>query len=304
MNTKRNIQRAAVAAMLVVLGCQEPAGDEPGQEPLSLEGMIVVNVRDDVTIHTYVAPEESWLVTSHIIETEESLVIIDPQLFLPHAQEVRAYAESLDKPIDRLFITHGHSDHTLGAAVFDDLPIYSTATTRDVIEQEGPQNVARIAGFYGDELVADESTVPTAIVSDGSSEVIDGLVYEYEVVTDAEDGDQLLIRLPAIGTLVAQDLLYNDAHLFLGENAFDGWSEALTALRGDPGYDLFLVGHGHPTNDPAIVDANLEYLGVADEAFAEHDTPAEIQAVLLERYPYYGAAALLAGVNFALGVFE
>jgi glyoxylase-like metal-dependent hydrolase (beta-lactamase superfamily II) len=69
-------------------------------------------------IHTFIAPEEGWLVTSHIIELPSQLFVVDAQYALPYARAVARYAEELKKPLTRLYVTHYHPDHLLGAAVF------------------------------------------------------------------------------------------------------------------------------------------------------------------------------------------
>jgi glyoxylase-like metal-dependent hydrolase (beta-lactamase superfamily II) len=70
-------------------------------------------------IHTFTAPEDGWLVNSHIIELPSQLLVIDAQYTLPFAREVAGYAGRLGKPLTRLYVTHYHPDHPLGAAAFD-----------------------------------------------------------------------------------------------------------------------------------------------------------------------------------------
>ena len=291
--------------LLIISGCFN-AKEEKKQgntNQIKLSGTIVKTEKEGVIIHTYIAPEDSWKVTSHIIETENTLVIIDPQLLLPFASEVIAYAKSLNKPINRLFISHGHSDHTLGSEVFMDLPIYSTLITKVQIKEKGLENIERMQGFLGTELVSSKNVVPTYTVGNDQKEEIDGMIYIYKIISNAEDGDQLIIFLPEIQTIIAQDLIYNKAHLFLGEWKFEGWIDAINGLKNKSEYNTYLAGHGPPSNDTSIFDDNIKYLESAISAFNASSKTGEIKAMLAEQYPDYGAVALLAGVNFALGVF-
>jgi glyoxylase-like metal-dependent hydrolase (beta-lactamase superfamily II) len=57
--------------------------------------------------------------------------------------------------------------------------------------------------------------------------------------------DQLLIRLPEHGVLVAQDLVYHHTHSFVGNNDIVRWQVILEELA-DPAYDTVLPGHGLP----------------------------------------------------------
>ena len=81
-------------------------------------GTISITDRGDVKVHTYTAPEEGLLVTTHLLELPGQIVAIDAQYGLPHAAEVVEYARSLGKPISRLYVTHEQPDHIFGAATF------------------------------------------------------------------------------------------------------------------------------------------------------------------------------------------
>jgi glyoxylase-like metal-dependent hydrolase (beta-lactamase superfamily II) len=108
--------------------------------------------RNDVApIHTFTAPEDGWLVNSHVIEFPSQLFVIDAQYTLPHAREVVGYAQDLRKPITRLIATHYHPDHILGAAAFD-VPLYAL------------ESVAEKIGAVGDR-VAQEERQRSAMIS-------------------------------------------------------------------------------------------------------------------------------------------
>src|SRR5262249_49156680 len=92
-------------------------------------------------IHTFTAPEDGWRVTSHIIELPSQLIVVDAQYTLSHAREVARYAATLGKPLTRLYVTHYHPDHLLGAAAFD-APLFALESVRDKISVAGDR-VAR-----------------------------------------------------------------------------------------------------------------------------------------------------------------
>src|SRR5580658_8170736 len=92
-------------------------------------------------VHTFTAPDDGWCVTSHIIELCSQLIIVDAQYRLDYAGEVAAYARALRKPVTRLYLTHYHPDHILGAAAIG-APIYSLDEVAAKIKAVGD----RIAG--------------------------------------------------------------------------------------------------------------------------------------------------------------
>jgi glyoxylase-like metal-dependent hydrolase (beta-lactamase superfamily II) len=107
-------------------------------------GEIALTGRDHVRIHTYTAPEEGWRVNSHIIETATQLFVVDAQYMLPYAGEVVAHAAALGKPITRLYLTHFHPDHVLGAPAFS-CPIYALGAVAAKIGAVGDRNCRRRA---------------------------------------------------------------------------------------------------------------------------------------------------------------
>src|SRR5271163_4633178 len=106
-------------------------------------GQMALTKTGNLTLHTYTAPEKGWCVNSHVVELSTQLLVVDAQYMLPFAREVASYAESLGKPISRLYISHYHPDHLLGAAIFP-APIYAL-----------PEVSAKIAAV-GDRVASEE----------------------------------------------------------------------------------------------------------------------------------------------------
>lgn len=248
-------------------------------------GTITIFKKGSVTIHSYMSPLDSALVTSHIIETKNRLVVIDAQFVRPYAKELRGYVDRLNKPIDRMIVSHNHPDHWFGLEFFTDVPIYSLRETRDLIEKTGDFFIKKNRERMG-ELVTDKKVIPNMTIKEGK-ELIDGLEYEFEKVMNAEAPVQLLIKFPELGTLVAQDLVYNNCHLVIGgKDAINGWRQVLKRFQGMKEYDTILAGHGEATN-PAIYAKLLQYLEDAGAILATSKTGDEYKQKLLEKYPSY-----------------
>ena len=288
--------------MLIVLVLMELATvacstHERASQPPASEGKVIITEKPGVRIHTYISPEESTFVTSQLIESREGLVLVDAQLFLPYARELRRYADSLGKPIQRVIVTHAHPDHWFGLAEFADLPIYSLADTRQFITQKGRDRLDALRRSFGD-LVPTAAVAPGHVMTPGV-ETIDGVHYEYERLTDAEGDVHLLIKLPEARTVIVQDLAFNNVHLFLGNNTPQHWITLLESLQALDGYDTVLVGHGEPT-DKSIYRDNIGYLKDAIPVLASARTTNELKARMLERYPDRRAASLLDVSGFYL----
>ncbi|MCX6635651.1 MAG: MBL fold metallo-hydrolase, partial [Acidobacteria bacterium] len=83
-----------------------------------------------VTLHCLSSGEDGEFVNSVIIETGRALVVIDTMNLIPYSRELRSYADSLGKTIERVLITHAHPDHWFGLDSFKDVPTFAFAETR------------------------------------------------------------------------------------------------------------------------------------------------------------------------------
>lgn len=247
-----------------------------------MNGTVTVIDKGRVRIHSYAAPDDSFNVTTHLIETPARLIAVDAQFVLAYADEVVGYAKGLGKPLDRLIITHAHPDHFAGAARFG-APIHALAAVREQIAAQ-PDGQDPTGAAYS--IV---EVTPTVQITPGTQE-IDGVRFVFEAHTGGEAADELVVKLPEHGVLVAQDLVYNRLHLFLGNNDIAGWQQAIEKLAADGAYDTVLAGHGLPTG-PAVYAEIGRYLADARELLG--DDGEAYKKAIVDRYPSYGGAFLI-----------
>lgn len=245
-------------------------------------GTITVLEKGPVRVHSYMAPDDSLNVTTQLIETPGRIVAVDGQYALAYADEVVAYAQGLGKPLDRLIVTHAHPDHFHGAARFG-APVHALAAVRDQIAAQGDGQDPTGT------VIPVADITPTVEVVPGT-EVIDGVPFVFEAVSGGEAADQLVIKLPEQGVLVAQDVVYHATHLFLGNNDVPGWQRAVEELAADPAYDTVLPGHGLPAG-PEVYGELSAYL--ADARVLLGDDGEAYKKAILERYPSYGGPFLI-----------
>jgi glyoxylase-like metal-dependent hydrolase (beta-lactamase superfamily II) len=239
-------------------------------------------------IHTFTAPEEGWLVNSHIIELPSQLFIVDAQYTLPFAREVDRYAAGLGKPLTRLYVTHYHPDHLFGAAAFD-APLFALENVAAKIGKVGDRVAREEHEKVGDDIPA-KARQPDRRIAEGE-EIVDGIRIEHRRLRGAETEDALVFAFPHAGAIIVQDLVYDRAHLFLGERGFDGWRTALKEYRSLP-YDAVLPGHGAPGGKD-LYDRMIEYLDFAETTLKQSATADEFKQQILERFPEYGCRKIL-----------
>ncbi len=251
-------------------------------------GKLSLTQSQGLTVHTYTAPDDGWRVNSHIIELPSQLLVVDAQYLLPHAREVVAYAQQLAKPITRLYLSHYHPDHILGAAAFS-APIYALAEVKAKIEAAGDRIAAEEHEKHGEDIPA-HAERPGHIVEPGF-ETIDGEPIDFIRTQDAETENALMIGFPNRSILITQDLIYNQVHVFVGEKAFESWHEALNKTQ-RLYYKQLLPGHGDPGGHD-LFDEMRDYLAVARMAYLDSDNADEFKKRLIDDYPHYQGRALL-----------
>jgi hypothetical protein len=74
-------------------------------------GAILVSPFGPAKIHSYLSPAEGLHVNTQMVEGPNAVVIFDGQLLLPYADEVASYVQTLGKPVDRIILSHAHTDH-------------------------------------------------------------------------------------------------------------------------------------------------------------------------------------------------
>lgn len=264
---------------------------------MKMLGQTFVSRLGGCTLHTYMAPEDGEMVCSHIVETPRSLVIVDVQLLDAYAREVRAYADGLGKPIDRVIVTHAHPDHWMGLDRFADRPTYALPEVITELDQRADWWLKTKRQQVGDRVTG-RKVLPSLEVREGVEDV-DGVRFRFRGESGGESSATLLIDLPRESLLLAQDLVYNKVHLFFGElrgpnrdiQCFDDWTRQLRELQRED-YAKVAAGHGEPT-DASAFGVAIEYLTEVRSMLTGTRDFVELKRRIVERYPEYRVPAII-----------
>ena len=296
-NTSRRnfLKFAGSAGVVSTLSISLPHGMSRvfAQQPSGMAGKVTITLTPTGRIHTYTAPAMAGGVTTHMIETDDSLILVDAQLMKPFGAEAAGYAAGLGKSIDRVILSHEHPDHWFGAENFD-APLVATETTVDNVSATINDGSSRAqADSFGDMAPTDLRT-PEVGISLGT-ETINGLTFAFSAYENAEGFENLVVLLPDAQTAILQDLLYNGIYFFPGFDRVT-WIAALedlrTTLKAD-GYSTILPGHGVPTTLGAL-DEGIEFLTFLEEQFNTAESGQAVADAVAARYPSYDAAGILA----------
>jgi glyoxylase-like metal-dependent hydrolase (beta-lactamase superfamily II) len=233
-------------------------------------GAILVNRFGPAKVHSYLSPADGFHVNTQMIEGPTAVVIFDGQLLLPYADEVASYVQTLGKPVDRIILSHAHTDHWSGLQVlterFPDARVFALDGIADQLHARGQGRLDSFRPIYGDRI-ATKITVPPEIIAEGVQR-IDGITYDFKRLVDAESDLQLAALLPEQKVLMAFDLVFSpNEHVFTGADHFDHWVIVLERLKALQGYDTITIGHDTPVHRSAI-DSTISYVKRAKEIHA------------------------------------
>lgn len=271
--------------------------NEPAMTQRDSGATVWVHDLGTAKIHTYMAPFEAFANTTHVIEGQTSLVVVDPQMTIAAASDARQYVDELGKPIDRLIVSHAHPDHYLGiAAAWEDVEVHALAGTIVEIEQTGEATRKAREAMFPPGWLADHVTPPTVPLPPGDA-TIDGIAYEFERFLAAEHAEQLAIRLPDLDVTIAQDLVYTKVHpIITDRSAIQSWGQHIDSLLESNDTTLVLAGHGPPT-DAAGLSFIKTYLSAAQELLDGDADASTFKSRIMAEFPSLDGEAF---VDFSL----
>jgi glyoxylase-like metal-dependent hydrolase (beta-lactamase superfamily II) len=264
------LRLSAAAALNPELAQNSGAAEAKDAAPPGRMGAILVSEFGPVKIHSYLSPADGLRVNTQVVEGPNAVVIFDGQLLLPYADEVASYVQTLGKPVDRIILSHAHTDHWGGLQVlterFPNARVFALDGIADQIRTRGPARLDGLRRTYGDK-VATKVTVPTETITEGPQR-IDGVTYDFKRFVDGESDLQLAALLPDQKVLMAFDLVFSpNQHAFTGANHVDHWMIVLESLKALQGYDAIIIGHDTPVSRSAI-DSTMSYIKRAEEIHA------------------------------------
>ncbi len=233
-----------------------------------------------VTFHTYVSPGRAVHVTSHVIEFEDQLLLVDATMLPPTAGEVSALIGATGKPVGQAIISHEHPDHWGGASFIEGVTFATLPEVREGLRAEGT----------GGQWPEPTNVLNGPDISLGMTEM-SGVPVEFRHYKDNEAPHMLVAVLPEQKVAIVQDLVYNGVYFAPGADR-KNWISTLEELRDDPAFETLLVGHGMPTSRGEL-DTAIAYVKVLDDAMTNAATPDDAAALLKAAYPGYTGDFLL-----------
>ncbi len=233
-----------------------------------------------VTFHTYVSPAPAVSVTSHIVEFDDQLLLVDATMLPPTAMEVAGTIAATGKPVGMAVISHEHPDHWGGASFFEGVTFSTLPEIREGLRAEAT----------GGDWPEPTNVLNGNDVTPGMTEM-SGVPVEFRHYTDTEAPHMLVTVFPDQQVAIVQDLVYNGVYFAPGVDRAN-WIATLEGLRDDPACETLLVGHGMPTSRGDL-DTAIAYIKVLDDVMNTAADPDAAAAELKAAFPGYGGDFLL-----------
>ncbi len=216
-----------------------------------------------LTIQAITSSDDSFYVNSYLLETRNSVILIDTQMTISEAEKVKDRLQKTGKPLAAIFISHPHPDHYNNIGLFLTLnpkaPVYATAATIKAIQDGDPKQRQYWGRFYPGSYPT-KLVLPTTEVKAGDSLIIDKLMIQIEEVSGGESHNEMLIYLPNSKDLFVGDLVFSGIHANLKEGNSKEWLANLQAVTSKfP--DVATVYPGHGKQGPrSLLSDQVEYL--------------------------------------------
>ena len=233
-----------------------------------------------VRFYTYVSPGQAVHVTSHIVEFDDQLLVVDATMLPPTAQEVSALIAVTGKPVGMAVISHEHPDHWGGASFIEGVEYATLPEIREGLRGEAT----------GGNWPEPTNVLNGPDVTLGMTEM-SGVPVEFRHYENTEAPHMLVTVLPEQKVAIVQDLVYNGVYFAPGTDRAN-WIATLESLRDDPAFETLLVGHGLPTSRGDL-DTAIAYIKVLDDAMTNAATPDDAAAQLKAAFPGYTGDFLL-----------
>jgi glyoxylase-like metal-dependent hydrolase (beta-lactamase superfamily II) len=208
-------------------------------------------------IHVYTSVEPMLKVNAFIIETAKELVIVDTTLTTTDSKALKQQADSLNKPIAGIILTHGHPDHIAGTynlAPKGEIPIFALASVKKLMEDTEEAKHKQWAAFFGSEWIP-KWIYPNELVKDGDTVKIAGLNFNVHDIGSGGDCDanSLWFLDDENKAAFIGDFIYNNNHTYMNDGSILRWIANLEKYAPVlKNFKTYYVGHGPSCDFPSL----------------------------------------------------
>lgn len=254
-------------------------------------------------------PKGGSPVASTLIYGSRDAVLTDPGFTADQADVLGDWLAGKDRNLTNILITHGHGDHWFAAGLLAERFGARVVATAGTIAQMHVNVAAR--PLLWDKVYPGIPPSPvTAVTVPANRFTLEGHDLVIVEVGHADTDDNSVLHVPDLGLVVAGDVIYNGAHMYLGEGVvvggFGPWRAAIDKVEA-LGPRHIVAGHQDRqlNSDAERTIAETRHYLDADELLRSKTTAVSFFNAKIERYPDHLARTVLwAGASALYGVRE
>jgi len=219
--------------------------------------------RPSATVERLSASEPGAWSNAYLISDGQEALLFDVFQLRSDAGKLADSITASGKKLAKVWISHAHPDHFLQLDLivdrFPDVEVLTTPNVLDDLKADGPWMFDLLKGKLGPEAPR-RLIEPTAI--DGQSLSVGEVEVEIAEFGPGEAKHHACLVLTGRGAIVASDVIYNGAHLYLQEHNLEGWIarlDELQQLATERRLRTIHPGHG-PAGGPSLIEGTREYL--------------------------------------------
>ena len=231
-------------------------------------------------------------VNSAIIYGENDAILVDAQFTLSNAHRLVADILETGRNLTTIYIAHEHPDHFMGLPVvmqaFPDAKVVSIKVTADDINASFDFHNQ----YWGNQVLGSNGAKSTIFVETLEQPLLmlEGRRLEILGPFQGDAPNSSVVWVPSIKTLIASDLIYDHAHVWLSAGKSpelqQTWLDALDQLEA---LKPEVVVPGHAPSDkhlsPASIDYTRQYIKTFIKEMNETANSAELMAEMRRIYP-------------------
>jgi glyoxylase-like metal-dependent hydrolase (beta-lactamase superfamily II) len=249
-------------------------------------------------------------VASTLIYGREDAVLTDPAFTTEQAKTIGDWVDAHRRNLTDIFVTHGHGDHWFGAELLAARFGARIVATSGTITQMHAAIAARPL-LWDKVYPGIPSTSVKAVTVPDNRLPLEGHECVIVEVGRADTEGNTVLHIPDLQLVVAGDVIYNGAHMYLGESfaarGFNLWRKAIDKVVAlNPSH--IVCGHQNRSLDDAAartIAETRQYLAVAEHLLTTESTAEEFFFAMINRYPDYVARTVLwASASGIYGVRE
>jgi glyoxylase-like metal-dependent hydrolase (beta-lactamase superfamily II) len=241
-----------------------------------------------LSILPFASSEPGAWSNSYLISGKSEAVLFDVFMLRSDAAQIADGIAKTGKTLSTVMISHAHPDHFMGLEVirdhFPQARVVSTANVVADIKADGPWMFSMLQNKLGAQGPTN-LVIPEVLTEPLLS--VDGIQLEVAEFGEGEARHIAAVHIPEMKALLAADLVYNQAHLYLQERHLESWLARLDELESfaKGRVQKFHPGHGKAAG-LELIEQTRGYLRDFAEAVKSGDASTAEQRVLA-KYPDY-----------------